>query len=293
MKAERIALPAEFLRPVPWQKWKILAHAAVLCATIPAVAYYAGPVPYIVQPVLAIFAALQYVALFSLMHEACHRHLHPKAHINDRIGEALGMLLATSFHGYRRCHLTHHQKFRTRDDPQEVIFLTQNRTLRAAALVLVGLIGAPFFLLLRAPLTAWQDKRYLAALRGPTVGFLIYASTLLLAPREIAIALLVTLALTILIGSLNDIVYHQGLSSSNTLRACCSLESDLFGQLFLSGANRHAEHHVYIGVPGGRLGRLAPLVRESLQRQGVVYDRGFIAAFFRRLINGPFFLPSD
>lgn len=292
MRVARRELAEDFFRPVWWQKWKALGHLLVLGLAVAAAASYGGPAALAVKALLVVVAALQIIGLFSLLHEAGHGHLHADRRTNDLIGEALAAVVMTSFQGYRACHLRHHAAFRSAEDPQEVIHLARRPAARAALLLFVAVAGAPIFLLIRGPVTAWRSGRRWAAVRGPLAGVSAYAALIAVTPPAVGSVVFAVIATTIVLGSLNDIVYHQGLAEDDSLAACSSLDSDGFGQLFLCGANRHAEHHVYPGVPGPHLVAVSRLVRADLEAAGAVYDHSFTVAFFRRLFGAPLFLPK-
>lgn len=289
----RAGIAANYYAPAPLQKWKAVPHVLVLIGCVLFGGAYEGPLTWLVALLVALIGSLQIIGLFSLLHEAAHGHLAADRRTNDLLGELLAAMVVTSFVGYRACHLQHHATFRSPDDPQEVIHLAKGRPAQAAVLLMVALIGAPFFLVLRSPYAAWTRGRRLAAIRGPLAGLAFYGGLLFVLPVPAAITLATIVGATLVLGSLNDIVYHQGLAGDASLRACSSLDSDVFGQMFLCGANRHAEHHVYPNVPGARLPALSRLVRHELEAQGAVYDRGFTVAFVRRLFAAPLFLPQD
>ncbi|TJX80042.1 MAG: fatty acid desaturase [Mesorhizobium sp.] len=125
-----------------------------------------------------------------------------------------------------------------------------------------------------------------------TLGLVIYSMVFYFADAELLGFLAITLVMAILIGSMNDLAYHQGLSALGGLPACSSFDCDWFGQMFLSGANRHAEHHAHPNIPGPRLPGFSREARSVLMANGVTYDRGFVVALLKRLVHSPFFLPK-
>jgi fatty acid desaturase len=294
MHATRLVLPAKFMQPVAWQKWKAVAYFAALSLSTTIGAHYSGAFQFVVQTLCALIGALQFIGLFSLLHEASHGHLAANRKVNAWLSECLCVVIGTSYVGYRLAHLAHHANFRTERDPQEVIYPRRANWITAALLMVASIIGAPVFLLLRAPYTALKCRQgWVAALRGPVLAVMFYTLLWLLLPAPEWRFLVITVGVALLIGSMNDIVYHQGLASHDGLAACSSFDCDFFGQMFLSGANRHAEHHVYPGVPGPHLVQVSRLVRDNLIAHGAVYDLGFTVAFVRRLLSGPFFLPRE
>lgn len=119
----------------------------------------------------------------------------------------------------------------------------------------------------------------------------LYTTLVMALPSPQANFLLMTIVAGSILGSLNDIVYHQGLVADNTLRASTSFDCDVFGQMFLSGANRHAEHHAYPSVTGPRLVKVSKVLRDDFRARGVPYERSFTVAFARRFVTNPLFLP--
>lgn len=294
MHAARLTLPSKFMQPVVWQKWKAIAYLVVLTLSTIAGARYTGPFSAIVQLLFALLGALQFIGLFSLLHESSHGHLAADRGVNAFLGECLCVVVGTSFAGYRLAHLTHHANFRTAQDPQEVIYPRRSKVVTSILLSIASVIGAPIFLLLRAPYTALKHGHcWAVVLRGPLLTLAFYTLLWQLLPSAEWHFLVITVGLALLVGSMNDIVYHQGLDEGDGLAACSSFDCDVFGQMFLSGANRHAEHHVYPGVPGPHLVEVSRLVRTDLAAHGAVYDAGFTVAFIRRLVASPFFLPRQ
>jgi fatty acid desaturase len=160
-----------------------------------------------------------------------------------------------------------------------------------ALLTVASVVGAPIFLLVRAPMIALKHTGVVRALWGPVAAVALYVLLSQVLPGAQWQFLLWTIIAGSVLGSLNDMVYHQGLVAEDTLQACTSFDCDAFGQAFLSGANRHAEHHAYPDVPGPRLVQVAKVLREDFQARGIPYERSFTVAYFRRFFTNPLFLP--
>ncbi|MFI6096341.1 fatty acid desaturase family protein [Lentzea sp. NPDC051213] len=277
--------------PVSWQKWKLIAYLAMLVFSIIFGSTYSGPFTVPVQVFCIIFGALQFIGIFGLMHESAHGHLAANRKVNRLLGEAMSLIVGTSYPGYRAAHLTHHARFRTEADPQEIIFPKRSAPATMALLTVASVVGAPIFLLVRAPMIALKHTGVLRALWGPIAAVALYALLSQVLPNEQWYFLLWTILAGSVLGSLNDMVYHQGLVAEDTLQACTSFDCDAFGQMFLSGANRHAEHHAYPDVPGPRLVKVAKVLREDFQSRGIPYERSFTVAYLRRFFTNPLFLP--
>ncbi|MFD5552487.1 fatty acid desaturase family protein [Streptomyces sp. NPDC127068] len=252
---------------------------------------YSGPLTVLVKVVFVVFGALQFIGVFGLMHESAHGHLARSGRANRLLGEVISMVVGTSYPGYRAAHLTHHARFRTEADPQEVIFPRRSAPVTMALLTAASVFGAPIFLLVRAPLIAVKHHNVVRALWGPIAAVALYTTLYTVLPSAQSSFLLMTIVAGSVLGSLNDIVYHQGLVADNTLRASTSFDCDGFGQMFLSGANRHAEHHAYPAVPGPRLVKVSKILRDDFLARGVPYERSFTVAFARRFVTNPLFLP--
>lgn len=252
---------------------------------------YSGPFTVPVKVAVIIFGALQFIGIFGLMHESAHGHLAADRRANRLLGEAMSVIVGTSYPGYRAAHLTHHARFRTEADPQEVIFPRRSAPATMALLTVASVVGAPIFLLVRAPMIALKHTSVVRALWGPIAAVSLYALLSQVLPSAQWQFLLLTIVAGSVLGSLNDMVYHQGLVADDTLQACTSFDCDLFGQAFLSGANRHAEHHAYPDVPGPRLVKVAKVLREDFHARGIPYERSFTVAYLRRFFTNPLFLP--
>src|SRR4051794_4207126 len=137
---------------------------------------YSGPFAVPVKLLLVVFGALQFIGIFGLMHESAHGHLAVNGRTNRLLGEAISVIVGTSYPGYRAAHLTHHARFRSEGDPQEVIFPKRPSPVMAALLMVATVIGAPIFLLLRAPLIALKHKNVVHALWGPVAAVAFYAT---------------------------------------------------------------------------------------------------------------------
>ncbi|WP_219824116.1 fatty acid desaturase [Actinokineospora auranticolor] len=282
--------PEHFV-PVAWQKWKLVGYLAVLALSIIFGSAYAGPLAAPVKVFFVVLGALQFIGVFGLMHESAHGHLAASRKVNRWLGEAMSVIVGTSYPGYRAAHLTHHAKFRTEADPQEIIFPRRSAPATMALLTVASVVGAPVFLLVRAPIIALKHTGVVRALWGPVAAVALYATLSQVLPSAQWYFLLWTLIAGSVLGSLNDMVYHQGLVAEDTLQACTSFDCDLFGQVFLSGANRHAEHHAYPDVPGPRLVKVAKVLREDFHARGIPYERSFTVAYLRRFTTNPLFLP--
>jgi fatty acid desaturase len=284
-------LAPEYFVHVAWQKWKLLLYLAMLIFSIAVGSMYSHPYAVLFKAIFIVFAALQFVGIFGLMHESAHGHLARSGKGNRLLGELISVLVGTSYPGYRAAHLTHHARFRTEGDPQEVIFPRRSAPVTMSLLTFASVFGAPIFLLVRAPLIALKYNNVVRALWGPIAAVAFYAALVMVLPSAQWHFLLMTIAAGSILGSLNDIMYHQGLVADDSLQACTSFDCDLFGQLFLSGANRHAEHHAYPAVPGPRLVKLSKVLRDEFVALGVPYERSFTVSFIRRFWINPLFLP--
>jgi fatty acid desaturase len=291
--ARRGELSEEHFLPVSWQKWKLPAYLAMLVAAIAVGSTYSGRFEVPVKVVLIVFGALQFIGIFGLMHESAHGHLARSGKANRMLGELISLIVGTSYPGYRAAHLTHHARFRTENDPQEIIFPRRPPAATMALLTFASIFGSPVFLLVRAPMIALKHTNVFRALWAPIAAVALYTAICLALPAAQWHFLLITIVAGTVLGSLNDMVYHQGLVADNSLRASTSFDCDIFGQVFLSGANRHAEHHAYPSVPGPRLVQVAKVLRDDFRAIGVPYERSFTIAYLRRFFTNPLFMPVE
>lgn len=271
--------------------WKLLFYVALVVGAIAFGSTYSGRLELLAQAAALVVGAFGYIGVFGLMHESAHGHLARTGRLNRIFGEALSVVVGTSYPGYRTAHLTHHARFRSDRDPQEVIHPRRPKPIMAALLIVATVIGAPVFLLVKAPLIAAKRGNVIRAIWGPLASITLYVSLGLLLPDPQATFLILTIVAAYVLGSMNDIVYHQGLVDDDSLQASTSFDCDVFGQAFLSGANRHAEHHLYPNIPGPRLVKASKELRGQLQEAGVPFERAFSIAFVKRLTVNPVFLP--
>lgn len=85
--------------------------------------------------------ALAAIPHWALVHEAVHRHLHPRPAINDRLGRALAILFLAPFDVLRFGHLSHHALNARPSERPEIYDPSKRSKVRAAILFYVRLLG--------------------------------------------------------------------------------------------------------------------------------------------------------
>ena len=97
-------------------------------------------------------------SIYSIIHEAEHRMLHPNAWINDVLGAGMALLFPAPYHLIRQGHLGHHQRNRSDDEAFDLYFAGENPFLRHLQLygILTGaywvMVALSNFVALAAPL---------------------------------------------------------------------------------------------------------------------------------------------
>ena len=296
MNEASLAEVRDVLRPYStppwWLIYKAFFHIACLVVCV-ALAIYVS-VPF--KPIFMVPAAAQFIGLYALLHGASHYHLTRNRKLNDALGMFLATVLGTSFHAYRTCHLRHHVRLRQDDDPQEVVHtFPKSRAVTAAAIVLASVIGAALFIWVRVPFLGAKygtTRRVLAEMLLPIAfhGTLIWAAFTYL-PMHAIWTIAATLLTAIVWGSLLDIVYHQGLPVTGDETCSRSLDCDLFGFWVLNGEHRHAEHHAFPNLPQPNWLQAAHAIRPTMEREGTVYERGYLLALWKCWVKCPVFLP--
>jgi fatty acid desaturase len=276
-------------RPTDTRLARIALHAFLLTLAMAVVLSADG----VVRVAAQLVAASQLISLYTLMHQAAHGSVASSRRVNRVVGTALGLLLGTSFSGYRACHLAHHRYLREERDPQEAVYPSYPRRVpMAVTLAIASVLGAAIFMWVRIPVTGARFGRRRAVYAEFFAAVAFHATVLLLVvPRDALLPLLGVVVIAVIWGSAIDIVYHQGLPMTGGPESCRSLRSDWFGRLVLNGENWHAEHHAYPAVPGNNLRHLARLIGPRLRRSGAVYESGYFRAFFLGLVRAPAFLP--
>ncbi|MGB5205458.1 fatty acid desaturase family protein [Eudoraea sp.] len=84
------------------------------------------------------------IPVYSLMHEAAHKTLHPNQNLNLFLGQFLSTLFGVSYHFFRHCHLKHHKKNRTDEEMWDLYYEHQNRWVRYGNLYLM-MVGFGYF----------------------------------------------------------------------------------------------------------------------------------------------------
>ena len=93
---------------------------------------------------LALAFALVGNSIYSIIHEAEHRMLHPNSTLNDVLGVLLALLFPAPYHLIRQGHLGHHQRNRSDDEAFDLYFDGESALLRR--LQLYGIVtGAYWF----------------------------------------------------------------------------------------------------------------------------------------------------
>jgi fatty acid desaturase len=278
-----------FCPPPKWYIWKVLTHGGLLVLSVVAAAQTRYPVALLWNMV----AASQIMGIYTGLHAASHGHLSKNKRWNERIGVALGMMLGTTFSGYRACHMQHHKYLRKETDPQEVIHISRkNRIVMAILLLIASVFGAAIFIWIRVPFMGAKirSKRRVIAELCLALAFYSILFVLIL-PHSYDVPLLVSVCIALVWGSMLDITYHQGLPTSGGGESSRSLECDKFGFWVLNGENRHAEHHAYPQIPGPNLPEFSVAMRSCSEFRSVVYESGYTRAFLKGLFRSPYFLP--
>ncbi len=86
------------------------------------------------------------IPVYSLMHEAAHKSLHPNKRGNIFLGQFLSNMFGVSYHFFQHCHLRHHKKNRTDEEMWDLYYEHQNKWLRHGNLYLM-MIGLGYYAL--------------------------------------------------------------------------------------------------------------------------------------------------
>lgn len=241
--------------------------------------------------------------LWSLIHEAIHKHLHPDSRINDGAGRVLSIMLGTSFHVLRFAHLMHHRF--NRDWESEYYYPDRTPTWKARAGHYFTLTGGLFYMevltSLAAMLPYYVVQRLLthhftdetiqqAALRYAfhrgnidkacldswlvvmlySAAFIVYGSY-----WPILVGLIMARALII---SMADNAYHYGTPADNSIPAK-ELHVPVAVSLMLLHFNHHLTHHLNQGACWLALRPLA-------QQQNIAYNTSLWRAIWEQF-RGP------
>jgi len=280
---------SRYLVPPRWYQFKPLLHVALAVSSVALAS--TTPSPWRIP--LVILAGTQLVGVFTTLHDASHGVLAESIRRNDQIGVLLGILLCTSFSAYRECHMLHHEHLRKEGDTQEVIHTVPSSRLGTGALLLfASIFGAVVFLWVRVPVTGFRlcPRARVGIELAAAIGFYFLLLFGICGEGE-RLLVVAAVVVAIVVGSLLDITYHQGLPTSGGLESSRSFDSDRLGLWFLNGSNRHAEHHAFPRIPGPILSALSKEIRESLEEEGVAYSPGYTFSFIDGLVRGPLFLP--
>ncbi len=113
--------------------------AVVICSALYFILLYAASQAASLAGVLvcgALFAVIM-IPIYSLIHEAEHNMLLPRARWNDLLGRWLCTLFVVSFTFFKHCHLRHHRKNRTDIEMWDLYVQSQVKWKRSANLYLM------------------------------------------------------------------------------------------------------------------------------------------------------------
>jgi fatty acid desaturase len=84
------------------------------------------------------------IPIYTLLHEAAHKTLHPNPRINFLLGQLLSLFFGMSYRFYSHCHFKHHRKNRTDVEIWDLYYEHQNKWLRYGNLYLM-MMGFGYF----------------------------------------------------------------------------------------------------------------------------------------------------
>lgn len=113
--------------------------AVVICSVLYFILLYAASQAASLAGLLAcgVLFAVNMIPIYSLIHEAEHNMLLPRARWNDLLGRWLCALFVVSFTFFKHCHLRHHRKNRTDIEMWDLYVPPQRRWQRSANLYLM------------------------------------------------------------------------------------------------------------------------------------------------------------
>lgn len=88
--------------------------------------------------------AIIMIPVYTLLHEAAHKTLHPNQSINFLLGQLLSLFFGMSYRFYSHCHFKHHKKNRTDVEIWDLYYEHQNKWLRYGNLYLM-MVGFGYF----------------------------------------------------------------------------------------------------------------------------------------------------
>lgn len=242
--------------------------------------------------------------LWSLIHEAIHKLLHPQPRLNERMGRIMSIVMGASFHVLRFAHLMHHRF--NRDWESEHYNPQQTSRLRASLRHYAYLFGGLYLMevfsslilsllprpllrrllrrQLRHPSFVQMAERYafrnhhLVKIRTDTalIALLYSASALAYgAYWPLLCGLLLGRALLI---SIADNAYHYATPADNS-QSAHELQAPGWLSALMLSFNHHRTHHLYPGTPWRSL-------KARHEHEAIAYDGAFAPALWRQF-RGP------
>lgn len=92
---------------------------------------------------LAVAFAVVGNSIYSIVHEAEHRMLHPNRLVNDTLGAAMALFFPAPYHLIRQGHIGHHQRNRSDDEAFDLYFEGESPLLRR--LQLYGIVTGAYW----------------------------------------------------------------------------------------------------------------------------------------------------
>lgn len=114
-------------------------------------------------------------SIYSIIHEAEHRMLHPNPRVNDTLGAMMALLFPAPYHLIRQGHLGHHQRNRSDDEAFDLYFDGENAFLRW--LQLYGIVSGAYWVMVAlsnfvALLAPWVLRRRVFEFNRPSAALM-------------------------------------------------------------------------------------------------------------------------
>jgi fatty acid desaturase len=266
--------------PAKWMWPMVFAMVALGAAAAEASEGY-WPLLLLIWPALS---ALLFVFVIAF-HDASHGRLHPVHFMNEMYGHLVGTITLTPLNVYRYAHARHHAQLARAGDPELWPFNVPNisrplRVLAAMAEIFLGLIYTPLLFLRSVLVGKLTPRERRLIVTGYVASALVW--TVILAVtydfnlwRILITAMLVPMALSAMLQTLNKYEQHLGLHGQSVLGLTRTVVDEHPATELVSAAmlynDYHGTHHRYAKIPYYRLPTATPYTLAGAREHAPVF----------------------
>ena len=219
-------------------------------------------------------------------HDAAHGRFHPVHWMNEMYGHLVGSFSLIPLHVYRFCHAKHHAQLARQADPELWPFNTPGtsrplRVLAAMVEIVFGIVYTPL-LFLRGVVVgkpAPQVRRRIV--RGYLAGIVVWMLVIAVVQylqmwRPMLVAVLIPMAISAILQTLNKFEQHLGLHGRSVLGLTRTVVDSTQATKLVSASmlynDYHGTHHRYARIPYYHLPSATPYTLAGASEHAPVFS---------------------